>query len=134
MRGSAHHSANARHAVDGLPDGDDAGGRADHVDDVAFDEAGTDGIPVRVECTEWNWNSSSEAEPCGPMRGQSARDVIRGEIAALQLRAHADQKRIHRAEEFLGWKPAELLVTEPLVSHGADRACDLARSSDAAQR
>src|SRR6185312_14678999 len=134
MRRSLHHSADTRHALDVLPDGNNAGGRPDYVDDVAFDETGTDGVPVRVECTNRNWNSRLEAELRGPIRGQFARDMIRREIAALQLRAHARQQRIHSAEELLRWEPAELLVPEPLVSHGADRAGDLARIGDTAER
>ena len=102
--------------------GDDAGGGADDVDDIAFAAACADGVPVGVECADGYGDSGFEAHLGGPFFGESSGDVIGGEIFAAEFFADAVEERIEFGEEGLWRKAVPFGVPHPFVSHGADAA------------
>ena len=75
--------------------GDDAGGGADDVDDVAFAAAGADGVPVRVERADGDGDAGAQAELRGPLGREMAGDVVGGEVLRrCSLVADAGEQRI----------------------------------------
>ena len=68
MNTSRHHAANARHEIDGRRDSDDASGCSNDVHNVVGAAAGTNGIPVGIECSYRNGNSRLQSEFLCPMR------------------------------------------------------------------
>ena len=133
MNGAFHHAADAGNQVGLFRDRHDAGGGADHVDDVAFAAARADGVPMRVERADGNGNARLEAEFVGPVLGEMAADLVGSGIASAELRANAREERIDLGQEIVGRKAAERFVPHPFMAHGADAARHLCRIGDAAQ-
>ena len=113
--------------------GDDAGGGADDVDDVAFAAASADGVPVGVEGADGDGDACGEAEFGGPVGGEGSGDVVGGEVLAADLLADAVEEGIELGEEGLGGKAAPAGVPHPLVAHGADAALDVIGRGDAGE-
>ena len=104
--------------------GDDAGGGADYVDDVAFAAACADGVPVGVEGSYGDRDAGLEAHLFRPFGGEMARDVIAGEVFSAEFFTDAVKKRVELREEGLRGKTIPLGVPHPFVAHGADAAAD----------
>jgi hypothetical protein len=116
-----------------LRHGDDAGGGAHDVNDVAFAAAGADGVPVGVEGTDGDGNAGAEAELCGPLGGEMAGEMVGGAVIALELVANAVEEGIELGEEGLRREAVPFGVPHPLVAHGADAALDEAGIGYAAE-
>src|SRR5215471_11983065 len=61
-------------------------------------------------------------------------DLIGRGVPAVELRAHAAQKRIDGTQKFLRRQAAQLRIPNPLMSHGAVAARRLVRIRDSAYR
>ena len=59
MNGTRNNAANARDEPGVVAHGDDAGGSADDIDDIARAGAGTDGVPVGIEGADGNGNAGT---------------------------------------------------------------------------
>ena len=133
MHRAGNYAADSGDQVWLFTDCDNAGGRSDHVDYIAFPHARADGVPVRIERAHRYRNACAQPQLPGPLRRKMARNLVRRGIAPIQLGAHARQQRIHFHQEFLGRQAAQFQVPHPLVAHRADTARRLARIRDAAQ-
>ncbi len=108
MHAAGDDAADAGNEGGALLHGDDAGGGADDVDDVAFAAARADGVPVRVEGADGDRNAGVEAECVGPLGREMAGDVVGGEVLAAELLADAVEERIEFGEERLRWQTVPL--------------------------
>ena len=90
--------------------GDDAGGRADDVNHVAFAAACADGVPVGVECADGNGDSGAEAKSLGPLGREMSCDVVGGEVFAVEAGADSVEEGIEFGEELLRRETAPLWV------------------------
>ncbi len=94
-------ATDAWYELRGVAHGNDAGGRADDVDDVAVASAGADGDPVRVKGADRNGSPCTQAELLRPSRRQRACELEAGSVAAVEFFTHAPEQRIDRKQEIL---------------------------------
>src|SRR5262249_24186200 len=130
---SLHNSAHPGHKIRRRRNADDAGRGTHDVHHVVGATASTDGVPVRVEGTDGNWNARFEAKPFGPVRRKAPGDLVRRGVFAFKFVANTREQRINLGEELIGWKPTEVGVPKPLVPHGADATLHFLWISDAAK-
>src|SRR5438105_7624909 len=110
MHTSLHNPADSWNKIYGRRDANDAGGCADYVDDVICATACSNGIPMRIECSYWNGNSSFKAQHAGPIRRESAGDLIGGAVLASQFFPNAREQRINLRQKSLRRQAAERRV------------------------
>ena len=96
MDAAGDDSADAGDQLSLFGHGDDAGGGADDVDDIALADVRADGVPVGIESADGDGNAGVEAEFGGPFGREMAGDVVGGEVFAAHFGAHAGQQRIEQ--------------------------------------
>src|SRR5690348_2855176 len=134
MDAAADDAANSGDELRGARDADDAGGSADDVDDVFFEQARADGVPMSVERTDGNGDAGAEAEFFSPGEREMASKLVGGLDGAFEFFADAGEERVNFYEEFLGREAAEVGMPEPFMAHGAGAALDAGGIGDAAER
>ena len=133
MNAARNHAADAGNQSRLTAHGDDAGGCADDVDDIALAAACAQRIPVRIECADGDGDAGLEAElsaHCGERWPARWSEVgIAGEFLAdaVKERVEFGEKRLRRQAIPLG-------IPHPFVAHGADAALGELGIGDAAER
>src|ERR1700720_3466125 len=133
MYRATHHSTYAGYETRVIAHGDDASRSADNVHYVTRARAGPNGVPVRIESSDGNGNSSAQAELRGPLRSESAGKLIARSIAAVEFAANPCKKRIDRCQKIFARQAAQRFIPHPLVAHGANRARCFVEISDATE-
>ena len=133
MNRARHDAADAWNQIRLFADRHDACGGADHVDDIAEPYSGADGIPVRIDSANRDWDTRRQSQSFGPYRAQPARYLIRRCIAPAYPRWDSSQQRVNRFEKFILRETAERSVPHPFMTHGANAARNCRRFRDTAQ-
>ena len=92
--GAGDDAADSGDEIRVIADGDDAGGGADYVDDIAQANAGADGIPVGIEGAGGDGDAGAEAELRGPFGREASGDAIGRGVDAGNLGADAGEYRV----------------------------------------
>ncbi len=133
MHAARHDAAHSRNQFRLLRHRDDAGGGADHINDVAFAATRAQRIPVRVKSAYGNRNAGAKAELLGPFRREVAREMVRRLIVPGELLANPIQQRIDFRQKRLRRQASPFRIPHPLVAHRAYAAFRLPRIRNAAQ-
>src|SRR5258708_37684261 len=124
MNAAGDNAANSGYQIDRRSDADDASRGSDDVDDVFAPAAGADGVPMRVEGADRNWNASAQAKFFRPLRRKFSSDLVGGHVVPSEFFANASEKRIYFDQKIFRREATEGSVPEPFVAHGADAAFD----------
>ena len=100
-----HNAANARNQVRPARDRDDAGGRADDIDDVAFAAAGANRIPVGVKGSDGNRNACLKSKLVRPVGRERPSNLVGGRVVAVKFPADAASSGSTLARNSSGGSP-----------------------------
>ncbi len=101
MNRSGDHAAYSWNQRRFLADRHDAGGRADHVHNIAQADARSDCIPMRIERAHGNRNPGAQPQPFRPGRCEAAGNPIGSGVTAIQPRSDITEQRVDSRQEFI---------------------------------
>src|ERR1019366_7923141 len=95
MNAARHNAANSWNKLSLVGHGHDARGGADDIHCVALTDIRSDRVPVRIECANGNWNSSTQTQRLRPLWRKLSGQVIARQVLPAKFRAHPCKQRVN---------------------------------------